>query len=127
MPLRILVIDDEPMMGTTLKVTMRAHADVTSELSAEAAWRRLEAGEEFDVILCDLMLPEVTGMELHGRLMERSPALAERMIFMTGGAYTQEATEFLHRARNLHVDKPFELDELLDAIAVLRDRLEAEQ
>jgi len=116
---RMLVVDDEPMMGATLRVTLRDHFDIELSPSGEHARARLEGGELFDVILTDLMMPGLSGMQLHAWLLERSSAQAAHMIFMTGGAYTNEANEFLRRIPNPHVQKPFELDELLDAIASL--------
>lgn len=66
-------------------------------------------GERFDVILCDLMMPRMTGMELHAQLAALAPRQAERMVLLTGGAFTAAASEFLPRVPNARVDKPFDL------------------
>jgi CheY-like chemotaxis protein len=81
---------------------------------------RIEKGERFDVIVCDLMMPEMTGMDLHSRLSQSRPADAARMVFLTGGAFTSEAREFLDRVTNQRVEKPFDPPALR---ALVRDRL----
>jgi len=66
----------------------------------------------YDVILCDLMMPELTGMELHEQLERAKPERARRMVFITGGAYTPVAKAFLERVSNPRVEKPFEPEKL---------------
>ncbi|MDQ3364703.1 MAG: PAS domain S-box protein [Myxococcota bacterium] len=103
---RILVVDDEALVGISVKRILRAH-DVHMLNSAKEALARCVAGEAYDLILCDLMMPDMTGMELHGELLRACPELAGRMIFMTGGAFTPEAREFLSATED-HVEKPFD-------------------
>lgn len=105
---RILVIDDEPML---LRVVRRAlgtlHA-LTCTHDPEEAHRLIAAGARFDVIVCDLMMPAMTGMELHAALVRVDPDQADRMIFLTGGACSDEAQAFLARFPNARIEKPFE-------------------
>lgn len=112
---RILVVDDDPMMGTTLRLTLEDDYDVEIASSAEAAMRILEK-DSFDLILCDLMMPRVSGIDLHRWLIARDPSIGERMLFMTGGAYTDEAARFLREDARHHVEKPFRVDQLLARI-----------
>ncbi len=113
---RVLVIDDEPMIGTTLRVVLADDYDVAVVQSGTAARELLERDRAFDTLLCDLMMVDVSGMDLHAWLSERDPPLASRMIFMTGGAYTDRARSFLRRVDNPRIDKPFDTDELLKLI-----------
>jgi CheY-like chemotaxis protein len=76
--------------------------------SGRAALDLVIAGERFDVILCDLMMPEMTGLDLHGELMRSFPEHAARMIFLTGGAFTPRAREFLDSVPNQRLEKPFD-------------------
>ncbi len=109
---RILVVDDEPLIGLAIRrVLQRAHEVVTLTSAREARTRLLD-GERFDVILCDLMMPEMTGMDLHQELASRAPALAERFVFLTGGAFTSNARAFLNRVGNRRMEKPFSSEEL---------------
>jgi CheY-like chemotaxis protein len=72
---------------------------------------------EFDVVLCDLMMPEMSGMDLHSKLVDVAPAIAERMIFLTGGAFSSRAAQFLDRVSNTRLDKPFDPTLLRKAVA----------
>nr|MBA3455876.1 response regulator [Deltaproteobacteria bacterium] len=101
---RILVVDDETLVGTSVKRILKSH-DVHVLSNAKEALARCVAGEAYDLILCDLMMPDMTGMELHRELMRVGPRMAGRMIFMTGGAFTPEAREFL--ITRDHIEKPF--------------------
>jgi signal transduction histidine kinase len=104
---RILVIDDEPMLCATVERILAIDHDVTAVSSAKRAMQMIEAGERFDVILSDLMMPEMTGIELHGALERIAPELAAKMVFMTGGALSQGASAFLDKHAGRSIDKPF--------------------
>jgi PAS domain S-box-containing protein len=105
---RVLVVDDEPLVARAVQRVLSAH-DVVVCSSARAALSALEApGHPFDVVFCDLMMPEMTGMDLHARLREVSPETAERMVFLTGGAFTANARAFLDAVPNPRLEKPFE-------------------
>jgi CheY-like chemotaxis protein len=113
---KVLVIDDEPIISFTLERLLSAEHDVIALTRAEDALQRIEAGERFDVILCDLMMPGVDGAELYDKLLRTHPDQAERMIFITGGAFTARAQEFLARVPNRRVEKPFDVDALVSLI-----------
>lgn len=113
---RLLIVDDEPHLARTLQILLGEEHEVEVVTSGSAARERLEsalAGEAcFDAILCDLSMRDVSGMELFEWLLGHQPAAAQRMIFMTGGAYTARAREFLDRVPNPRVEKPFRLEDL---------------
>jgi PAS domain S-box-containing protein len=109
----VLVVDDEPLVARALRRFLASRHDVTVEASGTAALARADAGEQFDVIFCDLMMPGMTGMELHAALRERHPDQAGRVVFMTGGAFTSEARQFLEQVPNRKVEKPFEQEAML--------------
>ena len=92
---RILVVDDEPMLGTAVRRMLSAEHEVLAVTSARDAIERVFKGERFDIILCDLMMPEVTGMDLHAELVRFAPEQAEKMVFMTGGAFTSRSSRVL--------------------------------
>jgi DNA-binding response OmpR family regulator len=73
----------------------------------------------FDLILCDLALPGMSGMQIYEAIRATSLELAERVVFMTGGAYTTESHEFLSRLPNSWLEKPFDL-RALKAVARAR-------
>jgi len=74
-------------------------------------------GQHFDLVLCDLQMPEMTGMDVYARLRERAPELARRLIFISGGAYTRATNDFVRTVHNRILEKPVRPDELLDTIA----------
>jgi two-component system cell cycle sensor histidine kinase/response regulator CckA len=104
----ILVVDDEPAVGLVLRRVLRDH-EVTSLTSASDALALLETGKRFDLILSDLMMPEMSGMDFYDELARRQPALASRIVFISGGAFTPNANAFLDRVPNERLDKPFDL------------------
>jgi two-component system NtrC family sensor kinase len=109
---RILVVDDEPRMGKAMERLLSHHYRVTVVSSAREALEALPGDPRFEAILCDLMMPEMNGMDLHDTLARTDPAMASRMVFMTGGAYTDRAQEFLERMPARRLDKPFRPDDL---------------
>jgi signal transduction histidine kinase len=115
----VLIVDDDAALGRALQRSLSGHHDVVALTSAAEAIARISAGERFDVILSDVMMPEVTGMEMHEQLLRVAPGQAQRMIFLTGGAFTATAREFLDRVPNLTIEKPFEGRKLIALIAGL--------
>ncbi len=115
---RILVVDDEPLVGRLVERALVRDHHITVEITGRAGLERIVAGERFDLILCDLMMPEMTGMDLHERLVAVAPDQADRMVFLTGGAFTRRARDFLRERAFL--EKPFDLRALE---AVVKERL----
>jgi len=103
---RVLVIDDEPMVVAFTGRCLREH-DVTGVTSASDALTRISAGEQYDVILCDLMMPNITGIDFFERVGAQRPDLAGRIVFMTGGTFTPRAQRFLDAVANPCIEKPF--------------------
>ncbi|MDB4980922.1 MAG: Sensory box histidine kinase/response regulator, partial [Myxococcales bacterium] len=83
--------------------------DVVVDACGRDALNRLETDTKFDVILCDLMMGDMTGMDLHAALSRRSDELAGRVVFMTGGVFTDHARDFLASVPNTCIEKPFDL------------------
>lgn len=102
----VLVVDDEPAIGVILARVLRAH-DVTVVTKGREALDVILSGRHFDVILSDLMMPEMSGMELYDALIERCPDVAPRVVFITGGVATPDADKFLDRVANERMSKPF--------------------
>ncbi len=116
---RVLVVEDEPAVGIAVRRLLIASHEVEVAAGGRAALRRLGEDARFDVILCDLMMPDMSGMELHDALERSHPALARRMIFVSGGAFTIGARSFLARFPERRLDKPFDLPRLLALIAAI--------
>jgi CheY-like chemotaxis protein len=102
----VLVVDDEPAVGISLGRVLREY-EVTVVTKASEALDLVSRGNEFDVIFSDLMMAEMSGMDLYDELARRYPIAAQRMIFVTGGAFTPAAHAFLDRVPNERLEKPF--------------------
>jgi CheY-like chemotaxis protein len=113
---KILVIDDEPAVATTLSRLLGEEHDVVVATDGQHALECLER-QSFDVVLCDLLMPEMSGMELYEELRRRNPAQAERVAFMSGGAFTPRAASFLAQVQNPRIEKPFDLLAVLGLVA----------
>lgn len=113
---RVLVVDDDPMVARAAqRLLARAH-DVQVAHSAQSALALLDSGQ-FDAVLCDLMMPHMTGMELHARLRRTHPELAARMVFLTGGVFDDASEQFLEQHARWCLGKPFEPGTLLALVA----------
>lgn len=112
---RILVIDDVLAIGRTISDALPEY-DVSVVSKASEAFIRFDSHESFDIVLCDLMMPQLGGRDVLERLEADWPHLAASLIFMTGGAFTTEAREFLSRAKQRVLLKPFSVQELRTTI-----------
>jgi CheY-like chemotaxis protein len=119
---RVLVVDDEVIVANTIRRALAHDHDVTNLLDPLEAVRQIGNGQSFDVILCDLMMPRVTGMDLYETLAKLAPDQASRMIFITGGVFTEKGRAFLDTTKNTYVEKPFDVD-ALRALVAARIRL----
>ena len=109
---RILVVDDEELVLRLVERSLSEEHDVVTVTSATTALVLCTSGEKFDLILCDLIMPDMTGMDLHREIARAAPELLDRMVFLTGGAFTTRARQFLSEIAGEHVEKPFELASL---------------
>lgn len=121
---RVLIVDDEVRLAHTLRLLLEPEHEVEIRHSGGEALDLLLTRPDFDVILCDLHMEGLSGMELHRRLAERVPQLASRMVFMSGGAYTPEARSFVETTANPILEKPVRPAKLLE---VIREELAARE
>jgi signal transduction histidine kinase/ActR/RegA family two-component response regulator len=105
---RILVIDDEPAVARVIARILSREHQVEAISDARQALLKVSAGETYDLVFCDLMMPNMTGMAFHDALAKVAPDLAARVIFLSGGTFTREAEEFLARVPNRRLAKPID-------------------
>lgn len=115
---RILIIDDEALVREVLVGMLRDHETVVAASGTEGRSILVE-DSEFDVILCDLMMPGLSGMDLFTWLKERDPGAAKRVVLITGGAFTPKTQEFLTAFNPPTLNKPFDAASLRAKIATL--------
>jgi CheY-like chemotaxis protein len=116
---RILIVDDERMLGVTIQRALANEHEVTAVTAATEAYRLLTGGEQFDLVLCDLMMPEMSGMDLYARLRNLAPDQTKKFVFMTGGAFTADAIRFLAQISNLSIEKPIRAAKLRSLVRSL--------
>jgi signal transduction histidine kinase/CheY-like chemotaxis protein len=119
---RLMVVDDDPAVLDAFRRLLQVGGhEVVAVGSGAHAIALLEEDDGFDLILTDLMMDGMSGIQLYERLRVMSPRLAEKLTFVSGGAFDQRTREFLQSVSNPQLTKPFELDALLEFVA---DQLE---
>lgn len=106
----ILVVDDDTIVTRMLCRVLSDHKVVVANSGHEAIQRLNQHG--FDLILCDLTMPGMSGIEFYELVRAISQDLAQRIVFMTGGAFTNEGHQFLSQFPNSCLEKPFDIGEL---------------
>ena len=82
---RVLIVDDQVIVARSLEKAIRSLADVTIEERPEAALDRIRRGERFDLVLCDVMMPEMNGPEFFDRVVACAPDVGAGFVFISGG------------------------------------------
>ena len=105
--LPVLIVDDEPEIRRALQRILNRTCAVSMCANGAEAWQRFVNGEKYDAILCDLLMPEMTGMDLFRALVREYPDQAERLLLITGGATSETTRMFIAKHANRVVSKPF--------------------
>ncbi|HMI86503.1 MAG TPA: response regulator [Polyangiaceae bacterium] len=107
---RVLVIDDEAAVGRTIQRLLGEQYDVVVVTAGSDAIDLLvNKRAEFDLILCDLTMPDITGMDVYTRSVEARADIGQCFVFMTGGTFSPRTRDFLDQVPNERLDKPFDL------------------
>ncbi len=114
-PARILIVDDEPSVLHSLKRMLSKHETSAVQNGVDAL--RLYREQPFDLVICDLIMPDFSGIDFYDELKKMGPEHTERIVFMTGGAFTPGSGQFLAKVDNLCLDKPFEIHDLQRVVA----------
>ncbi|HEY4238967.1 MAG TPA: ATP-binding protein [Kofleriaceae bacterium] len=114
--LRVLLVDDDPFVRDTLARLLAQHHDVTTADGGEAALSYVASGR-FDAILCDMMMPEISGREVYYLIAATHPGLERRIIFITGGTLAPDLPDFLAETGNVCLMKPFAIEQVLAVVA----------
>ncbi len=116
---RVLVIDDEAGIRRALVRALAEHEVDVADNGREGL--ALALASDYDIVFCDLMMPEMTGMEVYERVRDNNPTMCERFVFITGGAFTKRARTFLEAVGNPRIKKPFDLVEIRAVLLELLD------
>ena len=119
---KVLIVDDEAMICQILGEVLSDEFSTLALTSAHAAWERIAGGERFDVILSDLTMPEMSGIDLYGAIARVAPEQAERIVFLTGGNLNERCSKFLASIANPVLQKPFGWTALLELVGQVARR-----
>ena len=114
---RVLVVDDNPALRRVLSITLGASCDAEIVPSGREAIARLLEAPPYDVVLCDLLMPDMSGRDVYEAIRAARPGLEATLCFMTAGAATAPAREFLARVSNPCFEKPFDFRLVIERIA----------
>jgi CheY-like chemotaxis protein len=109
---RILIVDDEPLIGRVLSLLLSEAHEVDVETSAKDALGHLLEGERYDVILCDVTMPGVSGVDFHDEVARTIPEQASRIVFVTGGVTNDLLIDRIETSQRTVLDKPVDVDRL---------------
>ncbi|NPC53532.1 response regulator, partial [Corallococcus exiguus] len=113
---RVLIVDDEPRLAQSMRLLLEPGHEVVTVTRGEDALAKVAAGESFDVVLCDLQMPGMDGIAVYRWLQQEAPALASRMVFISGGASSPEARAFVETVALRVLEKPVRPDVLLSTV-----------
>jgi signal transduction histidine kinase/CheY-like chemotaxis protein len=109
--LRVLVVDADPLVGEAIARSLGEESELTVASDARQATQIL-LSNHFDFVLCDVMLPETSGVDFYVEVLRAAPHLVHRIVFMIGGASTVRARAFLSSIANPCLEKPLDMSEL---------------
>jgi CheY-like chemotaxis protein len=118
--LRLLFVDDEANILRSYKRAFGKQHDVSTVLNGHEALAAIGQSPDFDLVICDLSMPAMSGMQLFQIVKQQHPALCDRFVFATGGSSQRELDEFLRSVPNRVLEKPFDLCVLRALIAELQ-------
>lgn len=113
---RVLIVDDDASIAEMLRQALSETFEATATTDPRYALATLASGDWYDVVLCDVMMPCMDGVELHDRVREVRPDLAQRIVFTTGGVIGDPLRLALSRLPNTILEKPFHLASLREMI-----------
>lgn len=119
---RVLIIDDEPLVSASIARALEGELEVRCVDSGEEALALLLSDQRYDVVLCDLMMPDIAGMDVFEAVKKARPGVEERFVMMTGGAFTKRARDFLEAVPNRCLDKPLDVAEIRRLVHELRPK-----
>lgn len=114
--LRVLIVDDEPFVAESIRLVLADEFDVTSMTDPAQALASLTSGDSYDVILCDVMMPNMNGVELRNHVHAHDPELAARIVLVTGGILMEKVHQLLETVPNRVLAKPFDFASLREFI-----------
>ncbi len=119
---KVLIVDDEFTFRSVLEEVLSDDHEVTCAESGEDTLALLNTGLRYSVIISDILMPQMNGIELYHRIVQLDPKQADRMVFMTGGTFGSDMQSFIETVKNKKIVKPFRLKELRALMASITSK-----
>ena len=113
---RVLLVEDDPLLRRAMSRVLAPPHHVTTAANGREALELLAEGADFDVVLCDIAMPEVDGLTFLAETRKQFPSIAERIVFMSGGASSTDAEQLAHLPEAVVLDKPVSRETLLTTV-----------
>ncbi|MFT4586214.1 MAG: two-component system NtrC family sensor kinase [Limisphaerales bacterium] len=123
-PKKILVLDDDPNLTEVLRVFLELEGYQVAVVHNGVEGVKMVMGESFDLILCDMVMPNMRGDMFYKAVERTKPRLCKRFVFMTGHQTDKEVNDFIRGIRGLVLWKPFEMHQLTEAIGLILKKIE---
>ncbi len=120
-PLRVLVVDDESAIRRAFSRALRRLGTIETVSGGHEAVQLLDQGASYDVVVCDMMMPDMDGQELYLWIAQHRPELVARIVFCTGGSMTPRSAVFLQAVNRPILQKPLGPSELREAVQAVAD------
>lgn len=118
----VLVIDDEPLVGRSIRRVLEQTSDVTVVNSGRQALALFAEGRRYEVVLCDLTMPEIDGVTVYEKVRAADPVQAEQFVFISGGVFTLRARSFVQAVEGRCLEKPFDMKRVREVVADMATR-----
>jgi CheY-like chemotaxis protein len=118
---KILVLEDEETVSAFIKFALEPRNEIVAVCDGVDGVRNIQKSD-FDVIICDMMMPRLPGDMFYAAVERIKPHLCSRFIFMTGYTKDEKIQEFISRIDGLMLHKPFKYGDLLEMIAFVQVR-----
>jgi PAS domain S-box-containing protein len=115
----VLIVDDEPLVASALCRLLRSRGYDAESAPDGRSGAQLALSGRFDAIVCDLMMPGFSGVDLHDELASERPDLLDRLLFLSGGAFSPREQAFVETSKRTVLAKPWTADGILAAVAAV--------
>lgn len=124
-PKKILILDDDPTLSDVLRDFLEHQNFQVAAVNSGVEGVKLVMGESFDLILCDMVMPNMRGDMFYKAVERIKPQLCKRFIFMTGHQSDKGVNDFVRSIKGLVLWKPFEMHQLTEAIDIILKKIES--
>lgn len=113
---KILVVDDEANIGELIKKALKKSCFTVDIITEPHLVKEMLNRKKYHLLILDIRMPQISGISLYNQLVTENPRIAHKTMFITGDTYSQETLNFLKKATNPFLTKPFEINEFINTV-----------